>query len=111
MLRTCVIHVQIQMCDSVKVLRDILVENVDLLMECGFTKPLSKAQLADKPTIIQTITLHKVVLVSLAELSQFRKGLCTLGVGDALSQHPWLLRSFFCLQSGDKLTSGVLFSV
>ncbi len=88
-------------------------ENVDLLMECGFVQPLSKVELTDKPNIVQTITLHKVVLVSLAELSQFREGLSILGIGNALSQHPWLLRSFFCLrQPQDKLTSGVLiFSV
>lgn len=80
-------------------------ENVDLLMECGYTKPVPRVELVDKADIVQTITLHKVVLVSLAELSQFRKGLSTLGVATALKDYPQLLRSFFC--HVDQLTSGM----
>ena len=50
-------------------------DHIDLLLECGFNKPLFKVQLEDKTNVIQTITLHKVILASLAELSQFREGL------------------------------------
>lgn len=55
-------------------------ENMDLLMECGYNKPVSRVNVDDKPNTILTITLHKVILASLAELSQFRNGLSTLGV-------------------------------
>ena len=79
-------------------------ENVDLLMECGYTKPVPRVELVDKADIVQTITLHKVVLVSRG-LSQFRKGLSALGVATALKDYPQLLRSFFC--HVDQLTSGM----
>lgn len=79
-------------------------ENVDLLMECGYTKPVPRVELVDKADIVQTITLHKVVLVSRG-LSQFRKRLSALGVATALKDYPQLLRSFFC--HVDQLTSGM----
>ena len=34
-------------------LRDLASDNMDLLLECGFNKPLSKIHLGDKVTIIQ----------------------------------------------------------
>jgi len=68
-------------------LREVLMESMDLLLECGYTKPIPKVVVADKTNIIQTITLHKAVLVSLAELLQFRKGLSSLGVAGALKDH------------------------
>lgn len=87
-------------------LRQITVDNLDLLLECGFNKPGSKVELCDKINIIQTVTLHKVILASLAELSQFREGLSTLGVSDALKNNPDLLHSYYCCEYEDKLSSG-----
>ena len=72
---------------------------IDMLLECGFNKPVSRIQLSDRVNIVQTVTLHKVILSSLAELSQFKEGLSVLGV------HPDLLYSYFC---SDKLTADVL---
>ena len=54
-----------------------------------------KVQMEDKPNVIQTITLHKVILTSLAELSQFREGLSALDVTQALKEHSYLLRSYY----------------
>ena len=56
--------------------------------------------------IVQTVTLHKVILSSLAELSQFQEGLSTLGVANALQNHPDLLHSYCCCDHDDKLTPG-----
>lgn len=75
-------------------------ENIDLLMECGYNKPVLRVELEDKH-IIQTVTLHKVILASLAELSQFRKGLSALGVVTALKEYSHLLHSYFCLEDED----------
>lgn len=103
--------VQIEGTTDIDAFRAELTENMDLLMECGYTKPVSRADLGDKPDIIQSVTLHKVVLVSLAELSQFRKGLATLGVATALKDYPHLLQSFFSLRNNDQLTSGMFIQV
>ena len=81
-------------------------DNLDLLLECGFNKPVSKVTVSDKVTIIQTVTLHKVILVSLAELSQFRDGFSALGVLDAVKEHSHFLYSFYCSDYDDELNSG-----
>lgn len=52
------------------------------------------------------MSLHKVILASLAELSDFREGLAALGVADALKQDGPLLHSFFCNDVKSVLTSG-----
>ena len=57
---------------------------------------------------MQTITLHRVILQSLAELSQFRDGIQELGVAGALNQYPNLLYGFFVNGNSqeDALTAG-----
>ena len=82
-------------------------DNLDLLTECGYNKPVAKVKLEDKPNIVQTVTLHKVVLSSMAELSQFRQGLSTLGVLSALKEYPHLLNSYYSVEHRDELTSGI----
>ena len=64
---------QIEAITSVDELREKLMmeEIMDLLVECGYSKSVPRVVLEDKPNIIQTITLHTVILASLAELSQF----------------------------------------
>lgn len=68
---------------------------IELLFESGYNKPASKVELCDRVDIVQTVALHKVILSSLAELSQFRNGLSTLGVLDAIKAHSQILSSFF----------------
>ena len=87
-------------------LRKLTMDNLDMLIECGFNIPVTKLVLSDKVNIIQTVTLHKVILVSLAELSQFCDGLSSLGVLDALKNHSELLSSFYCQSSDVTLTAG-----
>ena len=87
-------------------LREIAANQIELLIGCGYNKLLTKIDLSDKVNIIQTVTLHKVILGSLAELTQFRDGLAALGVLDAVKKHSYLLRSYDCSESDEKLTSG-----
>lgn len=68
---------------------------------------MSKVDLCDKPTLIQTVTLHKVILASLAELSQFRDGFAALGVLKAVQDHFHFLYSFYCSECDDELNSGI----
>ena len=82
-------------------------ENIDIITECGFSKPVSRLELSDKTVILQSVALHKVILTSLAELTQFRDGLSALGVQKALQDYPNLLHSFYCLKNSNILTSGM----
>ena len=56
-------------------LRDLAMENIDYLVDSGFTKPVTKIDLTHKEQIVKTVALHGVILVSIAGLSQFREGL------------------------------------
>ena len=66
---------QILNAQTTEALQEIVLENMDLVIDSGFTKPLTKIDLKHKEQIIQCVTMQKVILVSLAELSQFRDGL------------------------------------
>lgn len=84
---------------------------MDLLSQCGYTRPVQNLALNDKVDLVQTISLQQVVLNSLGELSEFRRGLDTLGVARVMEQYPHLLRQFFCIQSKEQLTSGKIQSI
>ena len=72
-----------------KEMREVAGRNIDLLLECGFTKPVALLKLGDKSDLIYAVTLHKFVLCSLAELDQLCSGMAALGVTDSLQQyHP-----------------------
>ncbi len=78
-----------------------------MLQSCGFCKPTTKLSLNDRPSIVQTITLHFVLLQSKAEIDQYVEGLKSLGVLDVIREHPGLLQSFFC-KTEDTLTAGTV---
>jgi hypothetical protein len=88
-------------------LGDIVTTNSDLIIDSGYNKPLACVKLCDINDIIRTITIHKVILSSLAELSQFKRGFSALGVADELKKHPDALSSFFCKDKDIPLTAGV----
>ena len=97
---------QIEQSTNVADLKQLIGDNIDLVIECGFTKPITKIQLCDKAEIVQMVTLHKVVLASLAELSQFCDGLASLGVREAVKKHSDLFTSFFSIENECALTPG-----
>ena len=67
-------------------MRQIAVENLDLFLECSSIKAVSRVELCDKVYSIQAVTLHKVILPTLAERSKFREGLSSLGVAEAVKK-------------------------
>ncbi len=101
-----IITLQIESCGDVSLLQQLCMENVDILIDCGFNKPISKCGLEDKVTIVQSVCLQMVVLNTLAELDQFKDGLSSLGVVRAIKEHSSLLQSFYCSASKMQLTSG-----
>ena len=81
-------------------------EALQILIECGFTKPPWLLQLADKMAVVKALTLHHVILRSKAELDQLRDGLSTLGVESALVSNPTLFEPLFTAFEDAELTSG-----
>ena len=53
---------------------------------------MTKLSLSDKVAVIQSVSLHEVILKALGELSQFRDGLESLGVVSAIKNNKNLLR-------------------
>ena len=93
-------------------LQELAMNNLDTIVESGFSKPLAKLDMTHKEQFIHCVCLHKVVLISLAELSQFRDGLYKIeGINDVVSKHSNLLESFYCLNKQMTLTSGENISV
>ncbi len=76
-------------------LRAIALDNFNVLSNSGFTKPSSRLDMEDKVTILESVSLHSVILKSMAELYQFRDGLETLKVASAMKNHTALLWDFF----------------
>ena len=69
-----------------------------MLFNSGFSKPVTKLTIKDKERIIQSVTLHNVILHSLAELSQFREGIWKIeGMKEALANYSDLFESFYCV--------------
>ena len=93
-------------CTSEGELQDIVASNYDLLCECGWTKPSVLVKEKDKVDIIQTMSLHHVILRSKAEIDQFCDGLQACGVLGAVRQHPDLGRPFFTIEGQGHLTTG-----
>lgn len=81
---------------------------MDLLIECGFSKLSCRLELRDRVNIVQTVSLHKVILASMAELLQLKDGLRSLGVIELIEKYPDLLYSFYCVDFKEQLTSGDL---
>ena len=74
--------------------------NIETITDSGFNKPIAKLELSDKVNIVQAVALHKVILSSLGELTQFCE------VAEAIQNHSELLQPFFCLDKGKDFTSG-----
>lgn len=89
--------------------KELVMEKMDILNECGFGKPVARLKLQDKPDLIMAVTLHQAVLRSLAEMTQFREGLSALGVRQALEKRPQLFAPYYCCSAGNNsLTSGTV---
>lgn len=91
-------HIQIQDAKDISVLQEVLMNNIDLFIKCGYCRPIIRVTMSKKVDIIQSVALQEVLLNSLAELTQFKEGMKDLGVLDMIQEHKDLLRSFYCTQ-------------
>ena len=81
-------------------------EAVDYAIDSGFTKPLCRISLADRPELIQVVALHYTLLVCKAEIDQLIEGLGEIGVAKVLREFPELLEPFFTVKGNVPLTAG-----
>ena len=86
-------------------------EVYDDIVDCGFTKPLSRLLITDKVDVVQSVALHHVLLKTLGELSQFRDGLEPLKIGKTLEQYGGLLRDFFVIKESEVTAGGKIWKM
>ncbi len=78
----------------------------DKLMECGVNKPVTAIVWEDKISLVQSVTLHYVLLKSKGEIDQFREGLSCLGTRSYITKYPRLLKEFFTIKGKQSLSAG-----
>ena len=93
--------------DEVGELRSVIMEEkvMDVLIRCGFNKSIYNVALS------KMIALQHVILDCLGELIQFKDGLNSLGVGEALVDYQVLMRPFYCTDSKERLEQVCKFNV
>ena len=79
--------------------------NCDLLVDCGVTKPLAQLTRNDIPQLIKSAALHTTILKVKAELDQFSSGIDEAGALHAIKQYLELFRCMFVDQS-EVITAG-----
>ena len=84
-------------------------ENIDILTAAGYVNPIILCTTEDTPTVVQTLTLHEVILHSKAELDQLAEGLSALGVLSVIRKTPEIIQKYFVLGQDSKLTAGILY--
>ena len=63
-------------------------QDLDMIIDAGFTKPIYNLQLSNKAELTTTIKVHYPLLRCKAELDQLSSGLSTLGIRDAMKKYP-----------------------
>lgn len=70
-------------------------DEFDFRFTCGVAKPTARISFSEKQQIVCAMCLHYTVLVSLAELEQFRRGLAIQRFDALMESFPDLLRRAF----------------
>ena len=99
-------YFQLTSASDVDELRSLAAKHCSLLVDSGYSKPLTTLTMADKISMVQTVTLHSVLLQTKAELDQFCSGLRALGVLDAIQEYSHLFRDFFTITGYQPLSAG-----
>ena len=89
-------------------LRLVAIEEVDIVIEAGFSKIITKLTMADKDELVHIVALHHTILKCKAELDDMLNGLESLGVAEMLRLYPNLLQPYFTAAGTQVLTAGIL---
>ncbi|XP_062519772.1 uncharacterized protein LOC134194818 isoform X3 [Corticium candelabrum] len=95
---------QIEVVADDSTLQDICSSGIDVLIEAGYTKPVSQISLENKTEVAKTLVIHTLYR-SKAVLDQLKSGLATLGLLDAMSKHPQILEPLFVFGNRVALTA------
>ena len=72
---------------------------MDIVMEAGYKKPLSKLSLEDKEDLVSVITTYHLFIKVKAHMDSFKEGLECFSVLKYISQYEYLLRPLFVDES------------
>ena len=86
----------------------VCVDNIEAIIDSGYTKPISTITLAARESLIMCIKKHHCILKTKAELDQLKSGLRILGVGNAMEMYPKLMIELFVEGEAIPLTAGVI---
>lgn len=81
--------------------------NIDLAMECGWSKPIANLELTSREELKKVICVHHILLKCKAEMDQLREGLVALGVMEIMVNNPSCLQDFFVFTEEGALTAGM----
>lgn len=80
---------------------------IEMIIEAGYSKPMSAITITSKQEIRSTLKLHYMLFRNKACMDQLKSGLAALGVLDAKSQYFHILDLFFQGGWRDPLTAGI----
>lgn len=92
-------------------LREAALDNLDFIVDAGFSKPLSSITMEIKEELVKVLCLHHILLKAKAELDQLKEGLQSLGVLNIMKNSPSFFLSLFTATEKDTLTAGEHFVV
>ena len=81
-------------------------ENIEPIIECGYTRPLSTISMKECSTLVNCIKKHHCILKTVAEVDQLKYGLSCLGVGRAMELYPEMMKELFVAGGGVCLNAG-----
>ena len=103
-----VTYVQVNDAGDDETLRSCCLNEVDLIIDAGYSKPTTALTMLEKGDLVKALKLHYTLLKSLAEINQLKKGLTVHGVGEAMVNYPELMRPVFTVYGTEALTAGKL---
>jgi hypothetical protein len=81
-------------------------QDLDLIIEGGFTKRIINIDLSSKAELLTTLRALFALFRCKAELDQLNSGLCTLGIGESMNKYPEMFAHLFTSNSSSQLTAG-----
>ena len=102
----CIQNFQLNSAPDDVAVRNIAMGACDVLLDCGYTKPLSQLKLNDVPQLIKLAALHSTVLRIKSELDQFITGISEAGCLHAIQEYSALFIPMFVASDNIKLNAG-----
>ena len=80
---------------------------MEILLESGYSKPITTITVSSKQELISTLIFHYTLYRNKAVLDQMKSGLNVLGVAQAMSKYQDILQPFFVCGKQAPLTAGL----